>query len=234
MSVWAIVPIKPLNRAKSRLAVVLTPEQRERLALGMLLHNLHILGQVSSISGVLVISRDMKALAAARALPGVQTLQESGTPELNAALRRASTMLVSWGAKAVLILPADIPLLAREDVEQLITLGRYDNSLVIAPDAQRDGTNAILSRPAQLIDYSFGVGSYARHIQAGELAGAEVHTYVSERLALDVDTPEDLRAYEDLGHHLGLLTINYRDATQPLLPYGPNSNTPGTSSLLTP
>lgn len=211
MTVWAIVPIKPLNRAKSRLAPILSTEQRERLALGMLMHNLRVLTQAPAIKGVLVISRDMKALASAREVPGVQTLQESGTPELNNALRRASRMLVSWGARATLILPADVPLVSQEDVEQIVHQGRFMNTLVIAPDAQKDGSNAIFSRPPDLIDFAFGVGSYERHVKAAQLVGADVHTYESERLALDVDTPEDLRHYYELAEQLGETPVELFD-----------------------
>jgi len=215
MTVWAIVPIKPLNRAKSRLAPVLTTEQRERLALGMLLHNLKVLTATPVIKGVLVISRDMKALASAREILGVQTLQESGTPELNNALRRAARMLLSWGASATLILPADVPLVAQTDIEQMVHMGRFRNTLVIAPDQVKDGSNAIFSRPPNLIDFAFGVGSYERHIKAAQLVGAEVHTYESDRLALDVDTAEDLRNYYALAEQLGEKPVEYFEIPLP-------------------
>ncbi|MBZ0308949.1 MAG: 2-phospho-L-lactate guanylyltransferase [Anaerolineae bacterium] len=212
MSIWAMVPIKPLNRAKSRLSSVLSSEQRETLALYMLMHNLEILTHSAGISGVLVISRDMKALAAARAVEGVHTLQESGTPELNKALHRASRMLMSWGTTATLILPADIPLLSCEDVQVMIDLGRFEQSLVIAPDRYHDGTNAMFMRPPDIIDYGFGRGSFNRHVQAAELAGAEVHRYESERLSLDVDSPEDLILYQQLAAKLGEPVIDFLKA----------------------
>lgn len=216
MSVWAIVPIKPLNRAKSRLAPVLSSEQREFLALNMLLHNLKVLTKSPGVFGVLVISRDMKALSAARAIPGVHTLQESGTPELNMALQRASRMLMTWGTTATLVLPADVPLLHRDDVQAMIELGRYDHTVVIAPDRKRDGTNAMFMRPPDMIDYGFGVGSFQRHIQSAELEGAEVHIYESERLGLDVDSPEDLLLYHEMAAKFGEPVIDYLgEQTQP-------------------
>ena len=63
MSVWAIVPVKPLSRAKSRLAGALPPEQRQYLATQMLLRTVRLLLPLSHIQGVLVISRDTQALA---------------------------------------------------------------------------------------------------------------------------------------------------------------------------
>jgi len=170
MSVWAVVPIKPLNRAKSRLAPILSPDEREALALGMLMHNLAVLRSSPMVAGVLVISRDTKALARAREVEGVQTLQESGVPELNAALKRASDMLMVWGAGAMLILPADIPLVSQEDVNAIIEKGRFLNTMVIAPDNAHDGTNAILCRPPNLISFGFGAGSFQKHIYAAEFS----------------------------------------------------------------
>jgi 2-phospho-L-lactate/phosphoenolpyruvate guanylyltransferase len=217
MSVWAVVPIKPLNRAKSRLAPVLSAEQRERLALGMLLHNLRVLQRAPAIDGVLVVSRDMKALSAARRFSKVQTLQESGTPELNVVLQRARQMMVAWNVKATLILPADVPLVAIEDVEEMVHLGRFMDSLVLATDHLKDGTNAMVCRPPDIIDFDFGEGSYERHKRLGELSGADVYTYESVRLALDVDTPEDLEAYIAQAQAWGIPLINYEQPDKPLL-----------------
>ena len=202
MCVWAIVPVKPLNRAKSRLVGELEPEQREQLATGLLKRTLRTLVPIPKITGVLVISRDTKALAIARDL-GAQTLQESGAPELNSALYRATHALRGWGADVALVVPEDIPLLAAEDVESVLNLGRYSNTVVIAPDRHRHGTNLLLVRPPGVIPYSFGVNSFAEHQRLAAEAGATVHVYSSERTSLDLDTPVDLAAYYDLADVLG-------------------------------
>jgi len=213
MSIWAIVPIKPLNRAKSRLAAVLSAEQREYLALEMLRHNLRVLSEIPGLDGVLVISRDTKALAEARAFENVQTLQESGTPELNHALRRATQMLISWGTTATLILPADIPLLNRNDVENILRFGGMDSGIVIAPDRLEDGTNAIFTRPPDVIEFGFGRGSFVKHVQKAENAGANLHIYRSERLGLDVDSPDDLEKYAELARRFGESMIDFENVT---------------------
>jgi len=208
VKVWAIMPVKPLVRAKSRLASVLTPEQRRKLSLGMMSHNLSILKEVPSITGVLVISRDGKVLSIAREL-GAKTVQESGNPELNSALLRATELLKVWGAESILILPSDLPLLSAEDVEQIVHLGRFTTSIVIAPDKDREGTNALLIHPPGLITYSYGIGSFDRHVANAQLEGAEVHIYESDRLALDLDTPEDIEEYIEMATNLGLPLIDF-------------------------
>jgi 2-phospho-L-lactate/phosphoenolpyruvate guanylyltransferase len=201
MNVWAIVPVKPLSRAKSRLADELVPAQRALLATGMLQRTVRLLLPLPQIEGVLVISRDMKALAMVREL-GAHTVQESGTPELNNALLRATQVLKAWRSDAVLVVPADLPLLTAHDIKEMVHLGHYHNSVAIAPDRHQHGTNLLLVRPPGLIPYSFGHDSFSTHRQRAIEAGATVQIYQSERVALDVDTPADLNQYYELANSL--------------------------------
>ncbi|MBE2270134.1 MAG: 2-phospho-L-lactate guanylyltransferase [Anaerolinea sp.] len=194
MSIWAIIPVKPLSRAKSRLANVLSPQEREQLAETLFRRVVTVVKSVPAIAGTLVISRDTRVMSIARDL-GVNTVQESGNLELNMALMRATQVVKGWRSEAVLILPADLPLVAAEDVTALIGLGMDDHSMVIATDSHEDGTNALLIRPPGLIPYTYGPGSFGRHIQAAEEIGANVTVYRSERLMLDIDTPADLEQY---------------------------------------
>jgi 2-phospho-L-lactate guanylyltransferase len=194
MSTWVIIPVKPLNRAKSRLAGVLSPEQREQLAESMFRHVLEAVRSLPQIIGTLVISRDSRALAIARDY-GAKTVQETGTPELNAALERATQVVASWGGKSVLVLPADLPLVTAEDIENILALGNGVRTVVIATDQNQDGTNALYMRPPGVIAYAYGPGSYQRHSQLAREAAAEIKVYASERLALDVDVQDDLTQY---------------------------------------
>jgi 2-phospho-L-lactate guanylyltransferase len=134
MSVWVIVPVKPLRLAKSRLASVLTPEQRQRFAETMLRHVLSVTRVVPQVTGTLVISRDNRVLTIAREY-GAKTVQESGQPELNAALMRATHILHSWHSDSVLVLPADLPLIEPQDVTGIIRAAGYDyGSVVLSTD----------------------------------------------------------------------------------------------------
>lgn len=206
MNVWAIVPVKPLNRAKSRLAAVLSPEVREKLATAMLAHTVSLLAESAVVSGILVISRDNRALVIARQ-HGAKTVQESGAPALNPALERASQVIASWNAQAALVLPADLPLLSEAALAELVQLGRYHRSVVIVPNRQEDGTNALLMRPPGMFSYQFGAGSFNKHLEAAHAAEAEVHVFRPERLMLDLDTPDDLLVYLDLCQKYGVTPL---------------------------
>lgn len=194
MSTWAIVPVKPLRRAKSRLADVLTPEQRRLLAEKMLRHVLQVLRTVPQILGTLVISRDSQVLSIARGY-GLRTVQEAGTPELNAALGRATRVVAEWGGDSVLVLPADLPLLEAADLGAMIDRGNEAPAVVIATDEQRDGTNALFMRPPGVIDYAYGEGSFARHCTLARKAGARLREHHSASLSLDIDVAADLEQY---------------------------------------
>lgn len=197
LKIWAIVPVKPFSRAKSRLAAVLSPEQRESLAQHMLRQSLHLLIGMQTFAEVLVVSRDSKALKIAHDYHA-HTIQETGAPELNAALLRAGQVAASRGAQGVFVMPADLPLVTADDIEQILYLGRYNFSVVLVPDQAEDGTNGMLVAPPGLIPFTFGVGSFARHKALAEAAGANVQIYHSTHMALDIDLPADLERYRDI------------------------------------
>jgi len=197
MTTWAIVPVKPLLRSKSRLAEVLTREEREVLSREMLEHTLGVLKLCDIVKGVLVVSRDPAALSVAREY-AVNTLQESGAPELNTALTRASRVVTAWGATRILILPSDLPLLTLADVQALLENGHYPRQVVISPDRREDGTNALVMKPPDLFKLGYGVGSFNIHLQRAAETDTHVREYRSPTLALDVDIPEDLELYREL------------------------------------
>jgi 2-phospho-L-lactate guanylyltransferase len=197
MTLWAIVPVKPLRRSKSRLADVLSREERADLSRKMLVHTLDVLGEVPKVERVLVISRDSQALALARD-HGARTVTERGTPKLNPALVRATLLALGYGVSSVLVLPADLPLLRMQDVERLIALADEPPVVVIAPDRHGEGTNALLSSPPGLIEYDFGPSSFENHISRAKEAGAEVKICQLPTLELDLDVPDDLKRWRTL------------------------------------
>jgi len=191
MTTWAIVPVKPLRRGKSRLAGLLTEEQRTRLNRYLLEHTLSILNEIPDIEHTLVVSRDPAALALTRSMGG-RTVLEDGAPQFNTAIQRATIVAQTQGARAVLILPADLPLVEASDLKALLSLGQIPPTVVIAPDRRKDGTNTLFINPAGLIEYGYGPGSFQLHCQRATEAGAKLEIVNCERIGLDLDLPEDL------------------------------------------
>jgi 2-phospho-L-lactate guanylyltransferase len=189
-----VIPVKPLVRAKSRLADILNAEQRATLADLMYRQVLSVAASVPTLAGVLVISRDPQALAIAREF-NVRTIQENTRSDLNPALSRATEMIKVWRAEAILILPADLPFITPGDVTSIIALARKEPCVVIATDRDADGTNAMLVRPPGLFKYEYGARSFDRHIALARAMGADVQVYASDSISLDIDVPHDLMLY---------------------------------------
>lgn len=195
MTLWAIVPVKPLRRGKSRLSGVLSQEERTDLNRRLLAHTIDTLTAIPEIEHVLVISRDPAALALARD-HGARTVQEHGAPHLNVALARATIVAKTYTTRGVLIVPADLPLISPEDVRLMLDRAHKPPVVVVAPDRHKTGTNALLVCPVGLIDYDFGPGSFERHCRRAVTAGAHLEICELPSLALDVDLPEDLDMVE--------------------------------------
>jgi 2-phospho-L-lactate/phosphoenolpyruvate guanylyltransferase len=202
MTIWAIVPVKPLRRGKSRLAGKLTEDQRTRLNRYLLKHILDTLNEAQEIDHTLVVSHDPAALALTRDMGG-RTVLENGTPQFNIALKRATAVARMNGAHAVLILPADLPLITADNIHELLELGKDPPVVVIAPDRRKNGTNGLLVNPAGIIEYGYGPGSNFKHAENATINGARVEFYYSDKIGLDLDLPEDLELVGGLkGLHL--------------------------------
>lgn len=190
MSLWAIVPVKPLRRGKSRLSTILSEKERNQLNQHLFSHTIEVLKNVDAISDILVVSRDTQVLTHSREM-GVRTVTENGAPELNNALLRASLFSKAFSTEGVLIVPADLPLLTSEDIIHFLDQRTQPPMIVITPDRRGQGTNMLLIDPPDLIKFSFGENSFHRHCSLAESLGAKVIVHESERIALDLDVPED-------------------------------------------
>jgi 2-phospho-L-lactate guanylyltransferase len=202
-ALWLVVPAKPFDEGKSRLAATLSGAERASLSRRWLTHVLNVAQAWGRFANIAVISRDTEVLALASAL-GALPIPESTAAEsiaaesiasgdeLNKALRQGCRVAQQGGAEGVLVLPADLPLLTHTDLDELYELALEGDSMIIAP-SRDGGTNALLLRPPHAIDYAFGEQSFARHLSLATAARLPVHVYTSATLALDVDRPEDLR-----------------------------------------
>ena len=196
MSLWSIVPVKALDESKSRLREVLSPDQRVELSREMLLHTLQLLSEIPEVERTLVVSADPMVLRLAQG-HGAKALEERGSPSLNKALSQATELAEMSRVKAVLMLPADLPLIQAEDVRALIDRMQDPPVAVISPDRTRSGTNALLVAPLGTFEYAFGQDSFNRHVRRAEASGARIEIVELPALGLDLDAPEDLEIYQD-------------------------------------
>ena len=96
------------------------------------------------------------------------------------------------GARRVLLVPGDCPLMDATEVEALLDFA--GSGLTIVPDRHGTGTNALVLDPPDVMAPSFGPGSFARHAALAQAAGVAVRIRHVPSLAFDVDTPDDVAA----------------------------------------
>jgi len=200
--VWAVVPIRGLRTAKTRLSPDLDPAERLALVTEMLRRTLVATRDAASIGGTVVVTLDpaVAGIATAHRAVGLVDI----LPGLNEAILAARSLAVSRDASAVLILPADLPSVTADRLDALVAEARAAavkestgpvtaarGLVAVVPDRHREGTNALLVAPANLIDPDFGPGSLAAHRTAAAAVGAS-YLEIGGPLTLDVDTPADL------------------------------------------
>jgi 2-phospho-L-lactate guanylyltransferase len=187
----AIVPLRALDGAKSRLGEVLDPEERHDLVTGLLRRTIEAAAAVSGIDEVVVVSPDPAVLAVARA-EGAIGFEQVGSG-LNDALDAARRDAIGRGAGAVIVLPADLPAISADAIAAFIDTARPTEPPVVGlvPDRHERGTNALLLAPPDVIDFAFGGDSRVAHASRARVADAR-YVEVGGALTLDLDTPDDL------------------------------------------
>ena len=191
MSLCAIIPVKPLKRGKSRLSSILSVEERTNLNKRMLTNMLNCLRDVTQVDNFIVISYDPSTLAIARDL-GAMTVLESRITNLNRALRKATAAAKAFNATQVLILPADLPLINKEDIIRFIKHRGEPPEIIISSDYRQNGTNALLVNPIGAIEYDFGEWSFKKHVEQAERKKMRIGICKIESFMYDLDIPEDL------------------------------------------
>jgi 2-phospho-L-lactate guanylyltransferase len=196
---WAIVPIRGLRTAKTRLREDLDPDERTALVTEMLRRTLVATRDASTVTGTIVVTLDPAAARMAKAHGAIGLVER--VPGLNAAIEAGRSLAVARGATAVLVLPADLPAITpgaiselvdacREGAEGAAALG-LRGVVALVPDRHGEGTNALLVSPPALIEPSFGTASRATH-RAAALAAGATYLELAGPLGLDVDTRADL------------------------------------------
>jgi len=197
MGVWAVVPVKELDRAKERLAPLLPFEARQILMLAMFEDVLAALAAAPGLAGLSVVTVD----AAARRLA---TRYDARIIELGArdghtgAVTAAARLLAGEGCPAMLTVPGDIPLVTAAEISQLLDLHAAPPAFTIVPSRDERGSNAIICSPPDAVPLRFGEDSFFPHLSAAKACGIDPTVLRLPGIALDVDTPEDLAAFARL------------------------------------
>jgi 2-phospho-L-lactate guanylyltransferase len=188
------MPVKDLHDAKQRLAGVLDPAERQALFRAMLEDVLSALAAAEGLAGILMVTRDPEAQSLA-ARYGARVLVEESNRGHTAASSLGAWTLAQEGAAGMLQLPADIPLVTPDDLAALLQAHGPAPAVTLAPSRDRQGSNAVACSPPDLLPLRFGEDSFVPHLERARAIGIEPRVVERPGLALDVDTPDDLRTF---------------------------------------
>jgi 2-phospho-L-lactate guanylyltransferase len=187
---YAVVPVKTLIRAKTRLAPALSMTERLLLARRFLRDTLEILAQHPGAPRTIIVSADAQALQLARR-KGMIALAQTARGGINRAVDIGCDLARRRGATAILVLPTDLPLLTALSLRRF-TQHASTPVIRLAADRHGSGTNALYAQPPVRDFARFGAGSLNRHRAAGNALGMKVEVIRQCVIAFDVDTPADL------------------------------------------
>lgn len=193
----AIVPVGAPEGAKRRLEPALSDDARIELVRAMLDDVVAACRRARSVQRVVVVTPEPRLAPA-----GVDVHVDAGAGHA-AALHDAMRARAGAG---VLVVMADCPLVTGEALDALCEAAR---PVAIAP-AQDGGTNAIALAGADGLDPAFGVPDGAAvTVERARRLGIAAEVVHDHRIALDVDTPDDLARVLELG--LGTRTWAFLD-----------------------
>jgi 2-phospho-L-lactate guanylyltransferase len=192
---WAIVPLKSLDAAKSRLAGALGHDERRELAWCMANDVLRVATHEPRIRRILICSPAPEAAALGLRFGALMHRDPDDAAGLNDALREAARRALEEGASELVVLPADLPALTAEDLQRFLAhhANAHGAAVTIASDRHGNGTNLLAWRPAVTFAPAFGVDSARRHEHRARDSGARAARFDVASAMLDVDTVVDLR-----------------------------------------
>lgn len=229
MTTWAILPVKPFHLGKSRLHPFLTSEEIIQLNRKLFTDTYRCLQACQEIDKILVIAKDDAILKLVDEWGGVG-LPENTSSSLNLAIAQAFAFIHNSGESGpVLVIPADLPGMKPEDLRGLFALAGSDKSsehndgkhscignslglenkehnkiypfLVIVPDYNQTGTNALLMSEAELITPMFGRRSFQKHIRQALVKSINLTVWLNDAMQSDLDTLQDWQKYNKINFY---------------------------------
>ncbi len=192
--IWAVVPVKDTADAKQRLGEAVAPARRRDLALAMLEDVLTALATSPGLGGLIVVSVD-EAAAALAGRYRARVVTDGARDGQTGAVGEAAQRLAREGKRAMLTIPGDVPLVAPDEIAQIIAAHDRAPDFVIVPAHDERGSNAILCSPPDAVPLKFGNDSFLPHLEAARQAGLEPKVLRLPGLGLDIDNPADLAAF---------------------------------------
>jgi 2-phospho-L-lactate guanylyltransferase len=180
MGTAVLLPVKAFRASKLRLAAVLHPDQRIRLARHLASH----VAQAAHDLPLWIVCDDDEVAEWAGGLQARPIW--SPAKGLNAAVTDGVRALAEEGFDQVIVAHADLPLAV-----DLRPVAEFPG-VTLVPDRREDGTNVICLPTTAGFRFHYGPSSYRRHREEAQRRGLEVRVLHDPALSFDLDTPSDL------------------------------------------
>ena len=187
----AVIPVKRLGAAKSRLRGAVPAAHHADLALAMVRDTVSAVLTAIEVAELVVVTDDPVVTAAVTGL-GARAVPDRPAADLNAAMRYGADEVAGLDRFRA-VLAGDLPALRPEQLSAALASARAHRSFVA--DAAGTGTVLLAVPPGEPLAPRFGLGSAVAH--AG--SGATPLTGDWPGLRQDVDTPADLARVLSLG-----------------------------------
>lgn len=190
----ALVPVKRLEAAKSRLVPGPDRSAAGRLTLAMLDDVLEALVAAERIDRVAVVTPDEEVAQHAEAAGAIALLRPD--PGLNPSLEAGAAALARPEQGGLLVVLGDVAGATAEDVDAACAaLEALPRPAAVLCPARDGGTAALLRAPHDALPGRFGADSAARHREAAAEAGATLRELPLPSLDIDLDRDADVRAF---------------------------------------
>jgi 2-phospho-L-lactate guanylyltransferase len=188
--IWAVVPVKSFDRAKTRLAGILGPDERRELAMAMLADVLDALAATEGLAGILVVTGDGEAAAMAWRF-GAKVLADPVESGTNPAVLWGLRELDRLGTSGAVVVPGDLPFVTPAELRTVLAALKRSPA-VIVPAARDGGTNILALSPPSTMTPSYGPDSFARHLATATAAGLDPAVLILDGAGHDIDVAADL------------------------------------------
>jgi 2-phospho-L-lactate guanylyltransferase len=187
----AVIPMKNLHYAKSRLSNILTLQQRKKLVLFLFNITIKTLKKSKFISEIIVVSSDktIEKFSFKNGLIFIKDLDNG----VNNAIILADRYCVQNNIDANIVIPHDLPFISVKEIDYICNISeKYPKCVIICPSKRFDGTNILFRKPPSVIVTFYDNNSYLNHLKEAEKFNIPLESINLDNLMFDIDTREDL------------------------------------------
>ena len=185
---WAIIPINNFTGSFGRLSPILNQDERIQLAKSLSTRLIHILVELKGIQKVMILTAETNWSKTIKH-PKLVIHKEKSNEAFKSKIDSAADWAYEMGAKQLMYLSIDIPLVEKKDIKGMID--SHNGGLTIVEAKKDGGTNALICELPRRFGFQFGKNSFLKHLKAAELKKVDTNIQCIDGLSFDLDDQDD-------------------------------------------